>query len=322
MYASVNIRTWIPLVATLAFCLNCSDSALMQDSSPTDATIDSAAEAAGDAQTKDGTSVEPPTTFGGDRPVKLKVPAGYDPQTATPLLILLHGFGASGATQAWYLGYDQYVDTGGFLFAAPDGTANAKGETFWNASDACCDFEKTGVDDVAYITSLIDDISKAYNVDAKRVYLMGHSNGGFMSYRMACDKADRITAIVSLAGASFKDATTCKPSSKVSVLQIHGDKDEVILYSGGLNSGVAYPGAEETVEQWAAANGCKTTRKASGTWDLVPALAASETEGFASEECPTGISVDLWRINGGGHIPFFAGEFAAQTWKWLSSHAK
>jgi polyhydroxybutyrate depolymerase len=311
-----------PFVGALMLCLGCSDTPSSSDAILANPELDSMSSPVADAGTGDIAEGEPATKFGGDRPVKLEVPASYDSKVATPLLLLLHGYGASGAVQAFYLGYQQYVDTGGFLFAAPDGTTNADGKKFWNASDACCDFEKTGVDDVAYITSLIDDISATYNVDSKRIYLIGHSNGGFMSYRMACEKSDRIAAIISLAGASFKDATDCKPSAKVSILQIHGDEDNVILFAGGINSGVPYPGAEESVEQWAAANSCQTTRETSGSWDLVPALSGAETEGMTSEGCPAGVDVDLWRIKGGGHVPFFSAEFAAQTWKWLASHSK
>ena len=80
---------------------------------------------------------------------------------------------------------------------------------------------------------MIDDISTRYNVDPKRIFIVGHSNGAFMSHRLACDLSDRIAAIASLAGAAWNDASKCNPSSQVSVLDVHGDADTVINYGGG-----------------------------------------------------------------------------------------
>ncbi len=128
-----------------------------------------------------------PTTkvFGGARPVTLQVPDAYDNDIPTPLLILLHGYSASGDVQAAYLQYDKLVNEANMLLAAPNGTPDSGGKLFWNATDACCNFDHADVDDVAYIAKLITDISAQYNVDAKRVYLSGHSNGGVLLCRLA-----------------------------------------------------------------------------------------------------------------------------------------
>ena len=136
--------------------------------------------------------------IGGDRPVNVIVPAGYTPGKAAPLLILLHGYSASGAIEDAYLGVAAEADKRGFLYAHPDGTIDSQNNRFWNASDACCNLDPvpSKVDDSAYLSKLIADISAHYTVDPKRVYFFGHSNGGFMSYRMACEHADKIAAIV------------------------------------------------------------------------------------------------------------------------------
>src|SRR5439155_20820686 len=114
----------------------------------------------------------------------------------------------------------------------PDGTVDGNNNHFWNATDGCCDFGKTGVDDSSYLAGLIDEIASKYKVDPKRVYFMGHSNGGFMSYRMACDHADRVAAIVSLAGATFADDSKCKPTAPVAVVEVHGNADPTVPYDG------------------------------------------------------------------------------------------
>src|SRR5436190_13228372 len=98
------------------------------------------------------------------RPYGFKVPTGYDSKTPTPLVILLHGYGASGAQQESYFQFGAVADEQTFLYATPDGTADGTGRRFWNADDACCDFFATGVDDVAYLNAMIDDISSKYTV--------------------------------------------------------------------------------------------------------------------------------------------------------------
>jgi polyhydroxybutyrate depolymerase len=123
-------------------------------------------------------AVEEDPIFGGARPVALfRAPEGYDRKKPIPLVIVLHGFGAGGYTQAAYFGLASLVEEKKFLLVAPDGTPDSKGRRFWNAVDTCCDFDKTGVDDVKYITGLVDEIATKWTVDRKRVFLVGHSNG-------------------------------------------------------------------------------------------------------------------------------------------------
>lgn len=249
----------------------------------------------------------------------LDVPATYDHDEPTPLLILLHGFGANGFTQARVFGYDTIVEDHNVLFAAPDGTVNGEGQQFWNATDWCCGSD-SGIDDSSYLIGLVDEISAVWNVDPKRVYFAGHSNGGFMSYRLACDHADKIAAIVSLAGASYLDATDCGASEPVSVLQIHGDMDETVLYAG-VSDG--YPSAGESATQWADIDGCATSRTTDpARLDLVSDLDGAETVVARHDDCPAGLAVDLWTIEDGGHIPQLSDAFSDQTWAWLDAHPK
>ena len=94
----------------------------------------------------------------------------------------------------------------GMLYADPDGTTDPNGSMFWNATNSCCDLFHSGVDDSAYIASIIADVKSTVAVDPKRIFVVGHSNGGFMAYRMACNHAGDIAAIVSLAGATYRPA--------------------------------------------------------------------------------------------------------------------
>jgi len=262
-------------------------------------------------------------SFGGARPVGLHVPASYDPARSWPLLVVLHGYGATASGELAYLQIQPLVNEAGILLAAPEGTreASARANQFWNATDACCDHYGSSVDDVAYLSGLIDEIAASYNVDPKRIYLLGHSNGGFMAYRMACDRAQKIAAIVSLAGATWLDAARCAPSRAVSVLEIHGDQDRTISYDGGAIAGTTYPGAMRTVTIWASYSGCASGRIGGPAIDVDTRLRDKETTTQRFEGCPVTIDVELWTIAGGGHIPAVGPGFRREVWTWLSAHA-
>jgi polyhydroxybutyrate depolymerase len=226
--------------------------------------------------------------------------------------------------QSLYFGLEPLAEKYGFLYAHPDGTLDSSGKRFWNATDACCVFDGADVDDSAYLTGLIDEIGARYNVDPKRVFFLGHSNGGFMSHRMACDHADRIAAIASLAGANFSDSSKCQPNEPVSVLQIHGTADDTILYEGGVIGGASYPGAVQTVEQWATLNGCDLAPQ-----DIAPALDLDEklpgdetTVSRYAQNCQAGSVVELWTIQGGAHLPQLSPNFGPRVIEFLLAHPK
>lgn len=266
-----------------------------------------------------------PTVFGGDRPVTLHVPASYVSTVATPLVILLHGYGASGSFQDLYFGMTAVSDARGFLYAAPNGTVDSDGKRFWNATDACCNLHGSSVDDSTYLSSLIKEIQGRYNVDAKRVFLVGHSNGGFMSYRMACDHADQIAAIASLAGAMFSDVAKCAPSAPVNVLEIHGTADATIAFDGGqLGGGASYPAAKTTVADWVTFDGCSSSADTSApSLDLDTRLPGNETTVTKyAAGCKHGGSAELWTIAGGSHIPSLTGSFSTSVVDYLFAHPK
>jgi polyhydroxybutyrate depolymerase len=170
---------------------------------------------------------------------------------------------------------------------------------------------------------VIADVRSRYNVDPRRIFVMGHSNGGFMSYRMACDHADVIAAITSISGATFADADDCTPSEPVAALQVHGTDDETIGYDGGENSDGTYPSATETVETWAAYNGCDLTPDdpAPPSRDLVAGLQPGTVTAFTTG-CEPGGAAELWTQPEGGHIPVWSPTFATQVVEWLLDHPK
>lgn len=264
----------------------------------------------------------------GDRSAVVHVPTGHAAAGPAPLVVMLHGYSVNGYLEELYLDLTRFADQDGFYYVYPDGTLDQSGKRFWNATDGCCDMFGSGVDDSAYLSALISAIEARYPIDPKRVYLVGHSNGGFMAYRMACDHADQIAAIVSLAGATWNDPSKCKPSSPVSVLQTHGTDDKEVLFAGDPGSGTplsgAYPGAETTVKDWASLDGCVTTPDLSAPpVDFVSSIDGPETtiERYQAG-CQSGTDVELWAIHGGGHIPGIDDRWRAAMLQFLLSHPK
>ncbi len=261
--------------------------------------------------------------IGGDRPVTLRIPEGYAGESL-PLVLGLHGYTGNGEQLDAYFGLSRRVDDRRFFLVSPTGTEEtAGGNPFWNATDACCNFRGSRVDDVAYLTGLIDEASALVSVDPARVYAVGHSNGGFMSYRLACDAADRIAALVSLAGATHDDEADCAASEPVSVLQIHGTDDVVIRYAGGTIGPSAYPGAEETVRRWALRAGCTGDPVPGESFDLVRTLPGADTDPASYDEgCAEGIGATLWTIQSGSHGPLFQPDYADRILDFLFAHPK
>ena len=328
------MRTSFALLAIALFAPACSGSASTADlgANADSSTADLSLSATTDAAT---TSDLPPPSGDlsqtGDlgtkgliaaRPYASKVPAKYDPKVPTPLLILLHGYTASGALQDSYFGLSGIVDAKGFLYAYPDGTVDQSGKRFWEGTDACCDFFHTGVDDVAYLNAIIDDMSAHYNVDPKRIFLVGHSNGGFMAHRMACDKASRIAAIVALAGDNWNDPAKCQPSEAVAVLQVHGDADTTISYNGGQLVGVTYPAAHDSVGTWVTSNGCGAMPTVGAPLDIDSVLPGNETMVARYTGCKPGGAAELWTIHGGGHVPSLQKSWPGMIYDWLAAHPK
>src|SRR5690606_30047136 len=138
-----------------------------------------------------------------------------------------------------------------------------------------------------------------------RVALVGHSNGGFMAYRAACDHADLVRLVVSVAGAMAADDAACAPERPVSVVQAHGTADPVVSFDGGnladvgLPEGAAYPSAADSVAAWARLDRCDDEPVAAGTLDLDVGLPGAETSVAAYSGCAGDVRVELWTIDGG-----------------------
>ena len=174
-----------------------------------------------------------------------------------PLLFVLHGFGGSGAAMSSYTGIESALTEAGIdaVVVYPEGTGAETGSPqSWNAG-GCCPFAMFElVDDVTFFSRLINTVETDYSTDPGRVWVVGHSNGGMMGYRLACELADKISAIGVAAGALMLDS--CTPTRAVSALHLHGELDTVVPINGGNALGIAFPSTRESVDRYSAAIGC------------------------------------------------------------------
>lgn len=225
------------------------------------------------------------------RDYRLYVPPIYNGSSAVPLVFNLHGYGSDASQQELYGDFRAIADTAGFLIALPNGTVDQYGNRHWDT------FGASVVDDLGFISALLDTISAQYNIDADRVYSTGMSNGGFMSYDLACYRSERFAAIASVTGTMLTTRlTNCAAAHPTPVMQIHGTADPTVNYNGGSG----FSAIEPLVEHWAQFNHC----------DPVPTITAvpdtNTTDGCTAEHFvytggDAGSTVEFYKVLGGGH---------------------
>jgi polyhydroxybutyrate depolymerase len=211
-----------------------------------------------------------------DRSYVLYVPTTYKPNRPMPLVFNFHGLGSTGIDQFAYSELSVLAEKFKFILVSPNGLGNS-----WNGGGCCGFAAEFDIPDVAFTADMIDAISSEYCVNPDRIYSTGISNGGFMSYRLACDLSDRIAAIGPVAAANV--TLSCDPSRPVPVIAMNGTDDILVSYAGGLAS----------IEAWAAGNGCSDTTQI--VYD------EGEVTCVAYEDCAEDATVELCTIEGGGH---------------------
>ncbi len=191
---------------------------------------------------------------GETREYSVFLPTGYQPGESLPMVFNLHGFGSNVTEQIFYSALNGIAQAENFIVVTPQGlvrtTSVGQTGTHWNA------YFGTDVDDVGFLSLLIDKTYTDYNIDLARVYSTGMSNGGYMSYRLACELSDRIAAIASVAGGVFNEQlNNCSPSRSVPVMQIHGTNDGIVNYEG---IPLFAPSIPDLVNFWVNHNNCST----------------------------------------------------------------
>lgn len=182
----------------------------------------------------------------------LYVPASYTPGNAVPLLFNFHGYTSTANQQMFYGDFRPIADTANFIIVHPQGTQDINGNTHFNVG-----WGGSAVNDVAFTDALIDTISSQYDINADRIYTTGMSNGGFMSFRLACELSNRFAAIGSVTGSILPTTLgSCNPDHPMPIIQIHGDSDGTVPYNGSPGFSESIP---SLIDWWINENNCSTT---------------------------------------------------------------
>ena len=169
---------------------------------------------------------------------KVHVPAGYRKDTPTPLVIVFHGGGGSAQGSIDFFKLNPKADLQNFIVVYPEGTGKrVAGKIFasWNAGKCCPPATIRNIDDVGFISMMIDELKKNFAIDAKRIYATGFSNGALICYRLACQLSEKIAAIA--VGGAHDAFPDCHPQRPVPILHFHGTLDNCGLYNGGVCGG-------------------------------------------------------------------------------------
>jgi polyhydroxybutyrate depolymerase len=290
------IRKSLPLIACIMIAVLLS--VCLQASPLTTAPSGSIPVLTGTASVTPGDYEETIAAGGKMRNYLLHVPPSYNAREKMPLVIILHGGGGSAKSMAEVTGMNAKADEAGFIAVYPGGTGPLSDERIltWNAGTCCGYALENNVDDVGFIRQLIAELEKNLAVDASRIYAAGISNGGMMSYRLACELADKIAAIAPVAGAM--GMAGCVPANPVSVIIFHGTADEHVLYEGGAPLKIidTHPRIDKpvsyAVDFWVDVNGCSREVKKETSGNIIKETYSGGKNGTA---------VVLYTIVGGKH---------------------
>lgn len=189
----------------------------------------------------------------------LHVPRGYkSSRKALPVVLNFHGGGGSAQAQAKLSGMNRSANRNNFIVVYPNGTGGLAGVQTFNAGTCCGYASDNNISDVAFASAIIDDLIANYRVNRRRIYATGHSNGGMLAYRLACDLSERIAAVASVAGPL--GMSDCHPTRPVSILHFHGTADKCAPINGGAGalpgSGV-FLSASDSVSFWIEQDSCR-----------------------------------------------------------------
>ncbi len=240
------------------------------------------------------------TADGRTRSYVVHVPPGYLPEEPTSVVLAFHGAGLNARMMMLISGLNKKADEAGFVAVYPNGTGLANLVLTWNSGGLPESITERKPDDVAFTAALLDDLAEVVNVDAKRVYATGMSNGGMMCYRLAAELSDRIAAIAPVCGTVAIEPW--KPTRPMPVMHFHGTADRIVPFDGPakpMPQFVSFKSVEETIRLCVTANGC---RQKPETVQL-PDTADDGTTVVRSTHAPCrkGAEVVLHTIEGGGH---------------------
>jgi polyhydroxybutyrate depolymerase len=237
------------------------------------------------------------------RTFQIHVPITLKDKTPLPLVIALHGGGGNGEKMERLSGLSGQADKDGFMVVYPDAL-----DKHWNDGRGLRKYrsQRENIDDVGFISKLIDTLAQDYPIDPKRVYVTGASNGAMMAYRLACELTDKIAAIAPVIGAMGENtAKTCSPTEPLAVLIIGGTADPLVPWEGGdirffrqrFGKVISF---EDTLTFWVSHNGCSAPADISWLPDMDP-NDGTRVKKTVYGQCLQGAEMALYEIQGGGH---------------------
>jgi polyhydroxybutyrate depolymerase len=236
---------------------------------------------------------------GQGRSFLIHLPPTYDGTKATPVVLHFPAYTALPVLEAGYTDMNTTADRAGFVVVYPSGRVEGTQETPYFNAGACCGDATRPRDDIAFVRAMLADLGKNLCVDADRIYATGFSNGGMMSYRLACELSDQIAAFAPVSGASLLEP--CMPKRPPPLLVFHGTGDPSVPWGGGLANPivaklpqpVSVPAVPQTIESWRARNRCSPARRTT--------YARGDVRCEAATACAGDGVVELCTIEGGGH---------------------
>lgn len=222
----------------------------------------------------------------------LYVPSNYTGTTEVPLVFNFHGYGSTHNEQMNYGDFRALSEQEGFLIAHPLGTVDSNGNTHFNVG-----WGTSTVDDVGFTSALIDELSSNYMVDQKRIYSTGMSNGGFISYKLACELSDKIAAVASVTGTmTVGQQNNCTTTHPVPIMEIHGTNDTTVPYGG--NSG--FESVDNVLNFWSNATNTDATPTMTAIEDT-NTTDNSTVEYYVYANGDNGVQIEHFKIINGGH---------------------
>ena len=229
---------------------------------------------------------------------RVHVPPSYVPGTPTPVVLSFHGGGGNALQFAGDSGLMATADTHGFLLVMPEGTNTVLGLPFtlltWNAGTCCASAAASNVDDVGFVSDLLDDLALSFSVDENRVYATGLSNGGMMSYRLGLELPDRISAIAPVAAAVVVPNPIAQ--RPIPVIAIHGALDTNVPYLGGTSTGpggAVVPSQIDSLAPFLAVN--------QAVLPPAPSVVIGNAERYDAPTPATGADMRYWWLLDQGH---------------------
>ena len=249
----------------------------------------------------------------------IHIPSSYNVNTPIPLVFCFHGYGSNASTIMSYTNFNYISDTAGFIVVYPLGTL-LQGTTHWNVGGWT-----TGsiTDDVGFSISLLDSILNEYNIDDTRVYSTGMSNGGYMSFLLACQMSDKIAAIASVTGSMTPQTyNACNPQHPTPILQIHGTNDQVVPY---LGDPTWTESIDNLLQYWVAYNNCDLALIEITAIADINQFDGSTVEYIVYNGCDNFVTTEHFKIYGGDHDwPGAWGNMdidaSAEVWKFFSRY--